>query len=883
MIGIVLVSHSEEVAAGVARLAAQMAAPEVRIAPAGGLDEPGVLGTDAARVARAIDDVWSDDGVLVLMDLGSAVLSAEFALDQLDNERRDRVLLTAAPLVEGAVAAAVTAGLGEPLEACAAAARRGLEAKAAQLGEEAAGGEAAAPDGAGPGAAPRRLRVRVTPRLGLHARPAALLVRTAGRFDARVTIADATNGRGPVSARSLTAVSLLGAACGDDLLLTAEGPEAAQALDAVRRLSEAGFGEPDEAGQGRGAAGPAGAGGTGPTPAAPAATVPASARGAGERPPAPGTVLRGVPASPGAAVGRAMTLRPRAGAPSGRAPCDPGAEWAALGDALGAVARDIAAVRERMARVAGSGDAGIFDAHLLFLEDEGLLDATREGVFDRGETAAQAWATAVAAVAAQWDGLADAYQRERAADLRAVSEQLLTRLREKDEEAGRGGSRGATPAGTGARVAKTAERGSSAGPAVLLAYDLTPGQVAALDTALVAGVACAAGGPTSHAAILARALGVPAVVAVGPAVLDLAEGTLLAVDGDAGTVTVRPDADAVDEVRRRREQAAASSASAREAAAEPAVTRDGLVVAVEANVTDAREAAAAVQAGADGAGLLRTEFLFLEAATPPGENEQAAAYGAVATALGGRPLTIRTLDAGADKPLAYLPLEPEANPFLGVRGLRLGLAHPEHLLAQLRAVLRTAARFPVRVMFPMVATVDELRRARALVDDARTSLLERGTAVPDVLATGVMLEVPSAALVADMLAPLVDFFSVGTNDLTQYTLAAERGNAGVAGLYDPLHPAVLRLIGMTADAAAAADRPVAVCGELAADPLAVPLLLGLGVRELSVAPASVALVKQAVRHTDVAAARAVAREALRSESGQDVRRLLAEAEASGGG
>ncbi len=306
-----------------------------------------------------------------------------------------------------------------------------------------------------------------------------------------------------------------------------------------------------------------------------------------------------------------------------------------------------------------------------------------------------------------------------------------------------------------------------------------------------------------------------------------------------------------------------------------------MTIAVEANVGRPGEADAAVSAGADGVGLLRTEFLFLDAVELPDEDEQVAAYEAVAAALRGRPLTIRTLDAGADKPLPALPTAPERNPFLGVRGLRLSLLHPDQLRCQLRAALRTAAAYPVRVMFPMVAEADELRRARAVLEEARAELAERGVPTPEHLEVGVMLEVPSAALLAEQLAPLADFFSVGTNDLTQYTLAAERGNAGVAALGDPLHPAVLRLIERTAAAALAAGRTLAVCGEAAGDPAAVPLLLGLGVRELSMSPVRIAAAKQAVRSTDLAAARRLAEQALAAESAAAVRRLLAAAASSG--
>ncbi len=854
-------------------LAGQMAGPEVRILAAGGLDEPGgALGTDAVRVLGAIEDVWSEDGVLVLMDLGSAVLSAELALDLLGEERRPRVLLTAAPLVEGAVAAAVAAGLGDPLEAVAAAARGGLTAKESHLGEgsvaeapatgaapvtggRSAGGqgesdstnESGRPDESGePGRPGRTLIITVLNPLGLHARPAALLVRTAAGFDARVEVADVTNGRGPVSARSLNGVATLGARQGDELALTASGAQAAEALDAVRRLAEDGFGE---LGAASAEAGPA----AGPPTAGAAAGAPVP-----EPAPPAGAVLTGLPAAPGLAAGPARLLRRAAQVlPAGPA-ADPAAEWAALERALSATAADVREAQASVAGRAGAGDAAIFDAHLLFLVDEALLGPAHDAVFSCREPAARAWAGAVTAAAADWDRLEDAYQRARAADLRAVGDQVLAHL-----------------AGTAPPPHPSADAGAA--PGIVVAGDLTPADVAGLDPSTVTGIACAFGGPTSHAVILARALGLPAVVGAGANLLAVADGTQLALDGDAGTVTVAPQADALAALERRRDALARAAADARAAAASPAVTLDGVSVRVEANIAGPRDVPEAVASGADGVGLLRTEFLFLGAAAMPDEDEQAATYEAVAAALGGRPLTIRTLDAGADKPLPYLPLAAEANPFLGVRGLRLGLLHPDQLRCQFRALLTVAATRPLRVMLPMVSTVDEVRRARELLAEARATLEARGAAVPARLELGIMLEVPSAALVAEHFAPLVDFFSVGTNDLTQYAMAAERGNSDVAALADPLHPAVLRLIERAAAAAAAAGRPVAVCGEVAGDRLAVPLLVGLGVRELSMSHALIPAAKQAVRAADTRAARRLAKAALAAESAAAVRRLLAAA------
>jgi phosphocarrier protein FPr len=320
-----------------------------------------------------------------------------------------------------------------------------------------------------------------------------------------------------------------------------------------------------------------------------------------------------------------------------------------------------------------------------------------------------------------------------------------------------------------------------------------------------------------------------------------------------------------------REEAAVE---ARTHAAEPALTLDGHRIEVVANIGSPDDVPAALASGAEGVGLLRTEFLFLERDSMPTEDDQCAAYSRIAEALEGRPLVLRTLDVGADKPLPYVPAQAEANPFLGVRGIRLGLARPELLETQLRAVLRTSAEHPLKVMFPMVATLEEYRQARSALERVREELEQAGTAVSRDLEVGIMIEVPAAALAANAFAPEVDFFSLGTNDLTQYTMAAERGNASVVGLADGLHPSVLRLIQIVVEAAGRHDRWVGVCGELASDLTAVPVLVGLGITELSANAPAIPAVKQAVRDVDRDAARTLAHEALRLSSATEVRTLV---------
>jgi phosphocarrier protein FPr len=408
----------------------------------------------------------------------------------------------------------------------------------------------------------------------------------------------------------------------------------------------------------------------------------------------------------------------------------------------------------------------------------------------------------------------------------------------------------------------------AAGDGVLVAADLTPADAAALDPATVLGVVLATGSPTAHAAILLRAKGIPAVVGAGTGVLDIAAGTTLALDGSSGELLVDPPPQHIREFRRRAAARAEQAALARRRADEPALTRDGIRVLVGVNVASAADAAAA--AGADLAGLVRTEFLFLGRDRPPGVEEQEAAYRGIAAALHGRRITLRTLDVGGDKPLGYVPMPIEANPFLGVRGLRLALRRPQLLAEQLRAVVRTAHATPVSLMFPMVSTLDELLAARRMLASA-ISAEDRGE--PAGLQVGIMVEVPAAALKAAVFARHVDFLSIGTNDLTQYALAAERGNDAVAAVADPLDPGVLRLVDAVCRGAGP-DVEVAVCGELGADERAAALLVGLGVRELSVVPAAVPAVKQAVREIDVPAAAELAARALQADGPAEVRELL---------
>jgi phosphoenolpyruvate-protein phosphotransferase len=490
----------------------------------------------------------------------------------------------------------------------------------------------------------------------------------------------------------------------------------------------------------------------------------------------------------------------------------------------------------------GPQEAQIFDAHLMLLDDAEVLADVKHRV-NSGAGAVTAWVDALAVVENQWSELPDPYLRARAEDVRAVGGQVLAAL-------------------TGApAVAMT-------GPGILITKELTPAQAAELDPDAVQGIVLAYGSPNSHAAILARSRGIPALVAAGPGVLGLAEGTTVVIDGATGELIIDPPAATLTHFRQLAADMAAQESKHRAAAGEPAFTVDGTRIEVAANLGSLADAHAAAAEGADSAGLVRTEFLFLNRDRAPDLQEQVAEYLAIADALGGRRVTFRTLDVGGDKPLAYLPMPVEDNPFLGHRGIRLSLDRRDLLLEQLQAICQVARRAPTSVMFPMVTTVAEIRDARSMLGKAAGP-----AGLPEGLRIGMMVEVPAAALKIATFLPYLDFISIGTNDLTQYTLAAERGNAAVAALSDPLDPGVLRLIRHVCHTAGG-KIPVAVCGEAAADHTAIPVLLGLGIRELSVSPKAVPSVKARARALDLAGCASLADTAIDLDDAASVRQLV---------
>jgi phosphocarrier protein FPr len=820
MVGIVVVSHSQRLAEAAVELALQMGRgtpPLIEVAA--GLDDH-VLGTDAARVKEAIDRVAvaSSDGVLVLMDLGSAVLSAELAVELRGDAGNGPVVLSGAPLVEGLVAAVTLAAAGASLAEVAGEAVQAGRIKSTLLGVDRQP-ELPPTSGGGAPAASATIELTVHNEHGVHARPAARMVETVRRFDARVTVRNQSQGGEFVDGRSVSALSTLGVLAGHRIEVSASGPQAREALAAVSALVRRNFDQSVVRGRGV---------------EAEAATGPLG-------------VSRGM------GMGPKTTLESAVGRAAGSIPPDIGrSAGERLQAAIDAARVELRSIRERVARAAGEPAAGVFDAHALLLDDEELAGKAFERLAEsEADDPEAAWQASVSQVADQFVALPDPYQQARAQDVRDVGERVLALLR---------GATG-TPAGSPSGVVVVA--------------NLTPAHAAQLDPNKVSAVVAAHGNALSHGVILARSMGIPMVVGAGEDVLAIPDGTMLLVDGSVGRVVVDPYPAELAMFEQEAGRQIVRAKKLLRQADRPAFTADGQGVDVFANIASRSDADEAVKYGADGVGLLRTEFLFLDRHDPPGEEEQYEAYAAIAGVLGGRRLTIRTLDVGGDKPVPYLPAPTGGNPSLGRRGLRISLHHPEMFEPQLRAIVRTGLQSPVTVLFPMVTTIDELRSARAVLAKAAAEVGCPPAQLPPGFEVGAMAEVPAFALRARAAASLVDVISVGTNDLAQYTLAAERENPDVAALADPVDPGVLALISAVCRGATGGAR-VAVCGELASDPDSAVLLIGLGVRELSMTPGAIPEVKDRIRHTSAAHAKHLAELAVERDSAAGVRALLSD-------
>lgn len=834
MVGIVLVSHSRALAKAALSLVRQVASPQVQIEIAAGTgNDHAEFGTDATEISAAIQLVFNPQGVLVLMDLGSAILSAETALELLPVEIAAGVRLCPAPFVEGAIAAAIQAGLNSDINIVYAEAVAALRPKHDQL--ELAVDKTANSDVAQVVNASGSSSITVTIRNkhGLHLRPAARFVQIASAYNVDVVVQRADSSGPTVSGKSLSQLMSLGVSQGDVITITAKGKDSADAIRALNNVVSLNLNESEA------------------EPVADVSRPPVSASVGGlplgsyvipvSEGIAIGHMHRYVPASP---VPTVPTTQPKTFAPD--------VEWTRLQRAIQQVDESISARATRLIALGDARASDIFQAHRVILQDEALLAHAHDAITQKGLRAEAGLQSAVEHIVAQYRALPDSYLSQRAGDVMDVGAQVLLRLSDTEQKV-------IEPDGV---------------PVIEVADDFTPTAVAEMAAEQVGGLISLAGSANSHAAILARALGVPAVAGAAAAMnIDSIEGATVAFDGATGELWVDPAQETIQLLNQKRDQWDKRRLELMQASQPLSRTRDGRRIEIAANLSGFADARLAVAQGAEAVGVLRTEFLYLTRTVAPSEDEQVTALRQIAVWMEGRPVIVRTLDVGGDKILPYLTMPVEANPFLGVRAIRLSLQHQDLFTTQLRAILRAGIGHDLRILLPMVTLVEELKLVRQLIERAHETLSTEGVEHAWPVQVGIMVETPAAALMATALAPYTDFYSIGTNDLTQYTLAAERGNSQLAQFSDALHPAVLRLIDEVTRVTHQHGKWVAVCGEMASEPVAIPILIGIGVDELSMNINAIPLAKSIVRNVELVAAQALARAALKAASAAEVRAL----------
>jgi len=829
MVGIVIVSHSEKLAAGVQELALGMGQGTVQMAIAAGIDDPeNPFGTDAIQVYQAITSVYSDEGVVVFMDLGSAIMSAEMALEFLPEAQRTKVKLCSAPLVEGTIAAVVQAAAGANIEQVIQEAQGALAAKVRQIsGEIIAENQETLLTGNQVDNKQIAIQLIIQNSRGLHARPAAKFVATALQFPADINVQNISANSPLVNGKSINQLVTLGVRQGDEIAIAASGKDAEAALAALQELVDDNFGEKHSQ-----------------TlkifPPVSQSPIPNSQ-----------SPIFGIPASPGIAIGRAYLHQPFVAEVIQEQTDNPQREWQQLQTAIATVRQEIENLRQQATLHTEEAVAGIFDAHLLYLADPVLLETTRNRIFTEDKTAASAWKSVIDETIASYQSLSDSYLQMRGLDVADVGQQVLRLL-----------------TGTQSQMIDFEQ------PIILVTRDLKPSEVIKLDITKVLGVCTVIGGATSHGGIIAKSLGIPVVMGLGAEFLRWENEPIIALNGDTGEVWIAPDDCQLKELEQTRNIQIAKFQELKAIGQKPAVTQDGRKIKILANICSVADAKAAANAGAEGIGVLRSELLYLDRLTPPSEEEQVGIYQEIAATIFPHFLTIRLLDIGGDKPVSYLNMEQENNPFLGCRGIRLLLERPDLMLAQIKAILRSSHRFSIKLLLPMIASIREIRATKELINLAQKELEQAGIPFKDKIEMGIMIEVPAAAIMADQLAAEVDFFSIGTNDLSQYVMASDRTNSKVQELADAFAPAVLRMIQQTVKAGHKAGRSTAVCGELAASPLATPILLGLGVDELSMNPSAIPTIKDAISKLNMKDAEAIANNVLYLDSGADVRKYV---------
>ena len=803
MVGLVLVSHSRPLAEAAGDLVRRtINSPDLKLACSGGTgDNREELGTDAIEIQEAIAATYSDDGVLVLMDMGSAILSAETAKEFLSPEQQEKVFLTSAPLVEGGIAAAIQAQSGSSLNEVANAARQSLLPKQEQIQDS--GPLLPGPIETISSLPSETIDVTILNPHGLHLRPAATLIKSLSRYPAEVLIENRTANRGPVPVRSLVDVTRLQIREGDLVRFSVSAPDPIPVISAIRALIETRFGEAS-------------------------AHAKETADVLTE-----GSQIFGV--SRGIAIGRPLLLESIAPAIPARkveSEEDASREFAQLKTAISTAAQEFDARIERLRPTLRDDHLGVFEAQRMILADQTILQEVRIQIENQHLNSAAAWHSVLSRYAADQEQVEDPYLRARAADFREVDRMVLSHLVDVQKEPG-------------------APTQAFLSPTLVICEELTPTLAEQFHRDSAAGVIQLGGGATSHGAILARAFALPAIGGARENLDRLKSAQQVAIDGSNGLLWIDPPQNVLDDLieRRRREQTEHEEAV--QASRDPSRTKDGILVQVGANAGSATDIASALVNGAEFVGLFRSEFLFQKFDREPDAETQLAAFSdALAPSNGSIPITIRLLDVGGDKPLKFLPQPKEANPFLGVRGIRLLLANQRFFRAHLQAILRVAHSFPVQLLIPMITDVSEVRATRRLLAEIAKDLKTTNTPHRWPIPVGAMIETPSAGILIEQLLPHLDFISIGTNDLTQYVLCAERGSASLATFSDSLHPAVLEICEQIIDAAVIHKKKASICGEIASDPEGIPIWVGLGLREISVAATAIPATKSLLRKLD---------------------------------
>lgn len=835
MVSIVIVSHSPDLAKGLLSLVNQMTQGKVKIAIAAGVDDPeNPIGTDAIAVMTAIEEVYSPEGVVVLVDMGSAILSTDMALELLGDEIAANVYVCAAPVVEGAISASVAAAAGMKIEDVLQEAHSAISAKYQILEQaEKLPGSSNTKSQQNPIVDTEVLDTaiefewHVKNAHGIHARPASAIVAAVSPFNADVWLS--CHGK-TSNAKSINSIALLGVKMGDSLICHARGIEAEDALQAFKTLAQNNFNEQLKEKN-------------------IAQEVKEDVAQKVVQVPQDGS-LYGIGASEGIGIAPIWRYQITMPKPTERDSLGYEQEWQLFENARKVAQKEILELATKTAQSVSQSDSEIFIAHNQMLTDP-ELDQKIDLLLKEKENIECAWSRVIEETAKAYKNSDSEYMQARAKDVYDLGQRVMILLsgHEKSEIA-----------------VKT--------PVILLAHDLSPSDTALLDPQFIKGIILEQGGTTSHSAIIARALNIPAVVGIAGICNEDVEGKVALIDGGSGAVCLSPSKAQIKKAQKDIEEKQRQKLHAQQFMLEKAATKDGHRIEVFANVASAEDATLALENGAEGIGLVRSEFLFTDKTEAPQEDVQYEIYSQIAKALKGAPVIIRTLDIGGDKPLDFLKQKAEENPFLGCRGIRLCFQNIDVFTVQLKALLRACATYPnIKIMFPMVSTVEEVIEVKSLLNTCYQNLVEKRipAVVPEI---GIMIEVPSAVANAEQLAKHVSFFSIGTNDLTQYVMAADRGNDSVSYLISPLQPAVLRMIDATVRAAQKAHIPVGICGEMAGDSKITELLIGLGVSELSMSSTRIANVKQKVRDIDCVEAQSLASTIIRAETLEQVQKMI---------